>query len=106
VIFETIQVGRPQSAVGREPLVELGEWLGSDPVQAALRIGPGLDQSCVLEDLQVLGHGRLTEAEVRHELSHGSFAVAEQVEDGLPVGLAEDLERCRLHGYEYVPLAI
>jgi hypothetical protein len=81
MVFEAIQVSRPELAVGGEPLVELGERLRSDAVQAALRIRAGLNEPGVLEDAEVLRHRWLAEAELLDELPDRPLAVAEQVED-------------------------
>jgi hypothetical protein len=87
VVFEAIKVRRPEPAVGGEPLVELGERLRPDAVQAALRIRAGLDQPGILEDAEVLRHRWLAEAELLDELPDGPLAVAEQLEDRQPARL-------------------
>jgi hypothetical protein len=87
VIFEAIQVSRPELAVGGEPLVELGERLRSDAVQAALRIRAGLDEPGVLEDAEVLRHRWLAQTQLLDQLPDGPLAVAEQVEDRQPARL-------------------
>jgi hypothetical protein len=87
VVFEAIQMSRPEPAVGGEPLVELGERLRSDAVQAPLRIRAGLDEPGVLENAEVLRHGWLAEAELLDELSDGPLAVAEQIENRQPARL-------------------
>ena len=40
----------------------------------------------------MLGHSGLAELKAFHQLAHGSFAVPEKIENGLTVGLAENLE--------------
>jgi hypothetical protein len=87
MVFEAVQVRGPELAVGGKPLVELGEWLRSDPVQAALRIRSGLDEPGVLEDAEVFRHRRLAEAQLLDELPDGPFAVTEEVEDRQPARL-------------------
>jgi len=87
VVFEAIQVSRPEVAVQGEPLVELGERLRSDAVQAALRIRAGLNEPGVLEYAEVLRHRWLAEAELLDEVSDGPLAVAEEVEDRQPARL-------------------
>jgi hypothetical protein len=81
MVFEAIQVRRPELAVGGEPLVELGKRLRSDAVQALLRLRAGLDEPGVPEDAKVLRHRWLAEMELLDELPDGPFAVAEQAED-------------------------
>ena len=80
-------MSRPKLAVGSEPLVELGERLGSDAVQAALRIRAGLNEPRVLEEAEVLRHRGLAEAELLDELPDRPLAVAKQVEDLEPARL-------------------
>jgi AraC-like DNA-binding protein len=98
VVFEKVEVRRPQLPIRRQPLVELRERLRPDAVQAALRIGARLDEPGVLQDAEVLGHGRLAEPEVVDQLSDRPLALTEQIEDSKPPGLAKDLEcRCSAH---------
>src|SRR4029450_8833750 len=83
---------------GAQPLVELRERVRPDAVQAALRVRARLDEPGVLQDAEVLRHGRLAHPEVLDELSHRSLAIAEQIEDLKPPRLAQYLEcRCSAH---------
>ena len=81
----------PKLAICREPLVELYEWLGPDAVQAALRVCAHVDEACLPEDSEMLGNGRLADAEAVDELADSSLAVTEEIEDREPAGLGEDL---------------
>ena len=83
---------RPKLAVRREPIVELGERLGADPVQPPLRVGAGLDQAGVFEHSEVLRDGGLADAQSVDEVAHRSFAVAEEVENLLPSRFSEGFE--------------
>ena len=83
---------RPQLAVGRQPVIELGQRLRPDAVEPALGVGAGLHQSRLLEHAQVLRHRGLAQTKVVDQLPDRSFSVSEQVQDGLPAGLAQDLE--------------
>lgn len=85
---------RPELAVARQPRIEFEERLGPDAVQPALSIGASLDQSRVPEHPEVLRHGRLAQPQMCHQLSHGSFALAQQIQDRLPSRLGQNLE-CR-----------
>jgi hypothetical protein len=87
VVFEAIEVRRPEPAVGLEPLVELGQRLGADAIQAALRLRARFDKARVLENAEMLGNGGLADAEAVDELADRAFAVAEQIEDREPAGL-------------------
>jgi hypothetical protein len=77
MVFQSVEMRRPELAVRGQPLVEICEWLGPDPVQAALRVHARLDQPRISEDPQVLRDGRLAEAETLDELTDWSLAVAE-----------------------------
>lgn len=92
MVFQSIQVRRPELAISRQPLIELGQWLGPDPVEAALGVRTRLDNSSLLEHPKVLGHGRLAQAKTIDKLPDGSLPIPEKVEDGLPAGLAQRLE--------------
>lgn len=85
---------RPELAVARQPRIEFEERLGPDAVQPALSIGASLDQSRVPEHPEVLRHGRLAQPQMCHQLSHRSFALAQQIQDRLPSRLGQNLE-CR-----------
>jgi hypothetical protein len=85
-------MNRPKAAVGRQPVVQLGEGLGPDAVQTALGVRTHLNQSRLFEHPEMLGHGRLAQMEVIHELSYRSLPIAKELEDGLSAGLAENVE--------------
>jgi hypothetical protein len=92
VVFEAIEVRRPELAVGREPVVELCERFWPDAVQAALRVCAHVHEPGVFEDAEMLGHGRLADAEAVDELADRPFAVPKQIEDREPARLRKDLE--------------
>jgi hypothetical protein len=92
VFFEAIQVSCPKLAVGGKPLVEFGQRLRPDAIEAALRIRAGLDEPGGLEHPEVFRHGGLAEAELLDELSNGPLAVTEQVEDRQPARFGEYLQ--------------
>jgi hypothetical protein len=68
-------------AVRLEPLDDLCQRLGTEPVPASLAIRANLDEIGLSQHLQVLGDSRLAEADVRHELVDRPLAVAQEVED-------------------------
>jgi hypothetical protein len=96
VVFEAIEVRSPELAVRRKPLVELCERLRPEAIQAALRLGARLDEPRVLEDAQMLGHGRLADAEAIHQFADRPLAVAKQIENRQPARLSQNLERSEL----------
>jgi hypothetical protein len=81
MFFQSIEVRRPELPVRRQPRVEVGQRLGADPVDAALRVDARLHEAGVLEDAQVLRHGGLAEPQVTDEFADRSLAVAKRVED-------------------------
>jgi len=92
MVFEVVERSDPQSAVGGQPLVNLGEWFETQPVHASLGVGPDLDESGVAKDAQVLGDRRLAQAEPVDELADGPLAGAQKVEDVPASGLGQNRE--------------
>jgi hypothetical protein len=92
MVLEAIEVCRPELAVRREPVVELFERIRPDAIQAALRVRAHLHEPRIFEDAEMLGDGRLADAEPVDELADRLFAVAEQVEDRQTARLGKDLE--------------
>jgi hypothetical protein len=102
VLFESIQMRRPELPIGGEPFIELRERLRANAIQTALGVRAGVDQAGLLEDPQVLGHRWLAEAEEIDKLSDGSLSSQEVVDDREPTGFAQDLERRQdRHDSEY-----
>jgi hypothetical protein len=92
VVFEAIEVRRPELAIRREPVVELFERFRPDAVQAALRVRARLDEPRISENAEMLGDGRLADAQAVDELADRPLAVAEQIEDRQTARLGKDLE--------------
>jgi hypothetical protein len=92
VVFEAIEVCRPELAVRRKPVVELFERVRPDAIQTSLRVRAHLDEPRIFEDAEMLGDGRLADAEAVDELADRPFAVAEQFEDRQTARLGKDLE--------------
>ena len=57
--FESIHVSRPEPAEGGQPGIDLLEWFGFQPIEAALRVHGGFHETGVAEDPQVLRYHRL-----------------------------------------------
>jgi hypothetical protein len=93
MVFESVEVRRPEPAVRRQPVVELRKWLRPDPVKPALCIDAGFHQPRVLEDAEVLGDAGLADLKAIHDLADRPLAVSEQIEDRQPSRLGQDLER-------------
>ena len=92
MLFEGVELAAPEAPVGLEPVVQLRKWLGPEDVQAPLGIGSDLDQACLPEDPQVLGHPGLAEADPGDELVHRPLALPQEVEDVAAVWLGEHVE--------------
>jgi hypothetical protein len=93
VVFQSVEVGHPEPAVGSKPFVELRERLRADPVQPALSLRARFDEAGLLQDTKVLRHRRLADWKALHELADRPLAVAEQIEDREPARLGQDLKR-------------
>jgi hypothetical protein len=57
--LERINVRHPKMSKMREPGVDLHEGLRPNPIDATLGFDACLDEACLTQDAQVLGHGRL-----------------------------------------------
>jgi hypothetical protein len=90
--FQRAEASGPGGAVGRQPLVDLAERFGPEPVHAPLRVGLHLDQARIAQYPQVLGHAGLAEAQRGHQVADGLVLLAEQVQDAAPVRLGQNLE--------------
>ncbi len=93
--LEAVEVRVPEGSVSGEPAVELGERLGSDAVDAALRIGTRLDEAGVLEHAQVLGDGGLTQWETFDQVADGPLPLEQQLENRQAARVDERLEGVR-----------
>jgi hypothetical protein len=98
MIFQSVEMGRPQPAIGLEPVIELGQRLWPDAVEPTLRVGTYLDQASPLQHPEVLGHRGLAEAKPVYQLPHGQLSITKNAQDCLPVRLAENL-KCRQRGH-------
>ena len=54
VAFEGIHVRRPEPAELSQPGIHLSKWFWLQPVEAALSVHRGLDETGVAQDAQVL----------------------------------------------------
>src|SRR6185437_15041336 len=90
--FQRAEASGPGGAVGRQPLVDLAERFGPEPVHAPLGVGPHLDQARLAQHPEVLGHAGLAEAQRGHQVADGLLLLAQQVQDAAPVRLGQNLE--------------
>lgn len=107
MFLESIEMGCPELAIGRQPVVKIRQGLGSNSVQAALGIGPDVNEARFLKDAEMFGDRWLAETEALDELADGPLVFAEELEDGQPARLTKNLEQGRLsHKPKYSPRAI
>ena len=79
--IEPLEVRFPDCPIPFEPGTRLGKRASVDPPGPALRVLADADQPCPLEDLQVLGDGRLAHVERRRELGDRRVTEGETRED-------------------------
>ena len=61
--FQRVEAVTPRGPVRGQPLIDLPERLGPQPVQAALGVGSHLDQARLAQDAQVLRYAGLGDAQ-------------------------------------------
>jgi hypothetical protein len=90
--LQRVEPVTPGGPVRSQPLIDLPERLGPEPVPAPLAVGSHLDQARLAQDPQVLGHPRLAEAQFRGQVADRPLAAAEQIEDAPPVRFDQNLK--------------
>src|SRR5690606_10072016 len=78
---EAVEALLEELPVVLEPIGHLAQRARLEPAGPPLRLAPAHDQPGMLQDLQVLGHGRQADVEGRGELGHGRLASCEARED-------------------------
>jgi hypothetical protein len=90
VSLERVELGPPEAAVAAQPAIQLGDALAAQRVHAALAVGGGLDQTRLLEDLEVARHRRLGDAgQHRHQVARGRGALEEAIEQRAPARVGD-----------------
>ena len=97
VALERVEAVTPRRPVRREPLVDLLQRLGPEPVDPALGVGADLDHSGVAQHPQVLRHRGLADVQRRHQVADRALPLPQEVEDPAAVGLGEHLEHGHYH---------
>ncbi len=69
VAFESIDVSGPEAAELSQPGIHLLKRFGIQPVETALRVHCGLDETSLAQHSQVLGNGRLRHTKLALDLS-------------------------------------
>ena len=90
--LEGIDARGPELAKWRQPGVDLPQSLRFQPVQPALGVHTGFNESGLAQDPQVLGHGRLGHAQSALDLTNRLFGGNKEAENRPPVRLRNDLE--------------
>jgi len=94
---QRVQVRRPGPAELVEPGVDAAQRLVRDRVEAARAVGSYRGESVVPQHLEVLGDGRLGDAELAldhlAERAGGKLAVPDQLQDAAAHRIAEYVER-------------
>jgi hypothetical protein len=82
VRLQGVQAVGPEAPVSIDPVVDLGEALPPQRVDAALAVGRDLDETRLPQHLEVARDGRLGDAgEGIHQLPRGPGALEEEVEE-------------------------
>ena len=71
VAFESIDVSGPEATELGQPHIQLLKWFRLEPVEAALCVYRGFDETGVAQHAQVLRHGGLRHAKLTLDLSDG-----------------------------------
>ena len=70
VAFESIHVSGPEPAELSQPGIQLLKWFRVQPVETALRVYRGFNETGLAQHAQVLGHGRLRHTKLTLDLSN------------------------------------
>ena len=70
VAFESIYVSGPEPAELSQPGIDLLKWFRLQPVETALCVHRGFDETGLAQHAQVLGHGRLRHTKLTFDLTH------------------------------------
>jgi len=95
VLFECIETRGPEGPIRCQPVIDLLERMGPQPINPTLRIHTRLNQARVAQDAEVLGDRGLAHRQSVDQLSDRPLAGAEKVEDPPAVRFRQDLERSR-----------
>jgi hypothetical protein len=91
--LEGIEMIGPVAAIPVDPLVNGDQTVGAQRVDAALRVGPDLDEPDLAQDAQVPRHGRLGQpGQRRDQLAGGALTVDECVEQRTPTRFGDRFE--------------
>ena len=92
VAFESIYVSGPEPAERSQPCIHLLKWFRSQPVETALCVHRGFDETGLSQDSQVLRHGRLRHTKVTLDLSDRLLGRDQEVQYRAAVWLRNDFK--------------
>src|SRR5690348_590886 len=90
--FESIDVSRPAPAEWSQPGIHLLKGFRLQPVETALRVDRGFDETRIAQHAQVFGHGWLRHSELTLNLSNRLFRRDKEGQDCAAVRLGNDFE--------------
>src|SRR4051812_6656805 len=99
VPFERVDVGGPELTEWRQPGIHLLQWLRVQPVETALCVDRGFDETGLAQDAQVLRDGRLRHPQLTLDLADRLFGGDQEAENGAAVRLRDDFKN-RFHALD------
>lgn len=98
--LQSVEMTAPVAAIPLDPFVDLHESVGPQRIDAALRVGPDLDETDFAQHPQVSRNGRLGQlGKCRDEFTGCPFALGKHVEERAPAGFGYGFEN--IHVAEY-----
>ena len=92
VAFESIDVSGPEPTERSQPGIHLLKWFRFQPVETALGVHRGFDETGLSQHTQVFGNGGLRQSQLLFDITDGSLRGREQAQDGAAARLGDDGE--------------
>jgi hypothetical protein len=73
VAFESVNVRGPEATERSQPGIQLLKWLRFQPIETALRVHRGFNETGLSQHAQVLGHGWLRHTKLTFDVSNRLF---------------------------------
>ncbi len=101
MLFEGVESTGPVRSIRFKPCIQLGERLGSQPVNPPLSVDPRFDKSCVAQNPEMPRDTRLVHAGQLDKLTHRPVFVSHEIEDAPTRGFRDHLENVQgsWHGF-------
>ena len=90
--FERINVSGPESTKRRQPGVDFFEWFRLQPVETALCVDRGFDETGLAQHAQVFRHRRLRHRQLIFDVPDRLFGRDEETQDRAAARLGNDVE--------------